>query len=226
MSYPLPRLIGLVAGAPQSGKDTLYGQIRKHIHPTSHSAVLQHAFGYHLKRALSEQFNGFNRACLWQRIESNDKDTVDPNLSIVNVAGSDYFDWLTEQGHDVCCPRSARWHMKKFGTEYTREFLGKKDYWVERVESDLGDLRNCAHVNVVTDVRHHNEAEMLKRYGGVLVYIHAEWNTNDQGGISDGILTDADCDFAIYNPKNQPEKMLQQLIDQGVIGPRGLEDYT
>lgn len=53
-----------------------------------------------------------------------------------------------------------------WGTEFRRNLFGE-DYWLRRLEETL--TGSPASVAVVTDVRFQNEAELIRRRGGVLI---------------------------------------------------------
>lgn len=65
-------------------------------------------------------------------------------------------------------PRSPRWILQLWGTEYRRRLDGD-DYWRQRVAALITAAPN--HNFVVTDVRFINEAMLLKQYGATLARV-------------------------------------------------------
>lgn len=70
-------------------------------------------------------------------------------------------------------PRSARWVLQHWGTEYRRESIyGFDTYWLSQVETVI---RNNPHLNfVITDVRFQDEAAFIQLKGGVLIRVRRE----------------------------------------------------
>ena len=101
----------------------------------------------------------------------NDRKTKEidtPTLSLEKCSNSDFVFKISEncQDHDLVTflslPRSPRWVMQQWGTEYRRKHFGH-DYWTKklakRIESTAGNI-------VVTDVRLDNEAEFISKLEG------------------------------------------------------------
>lgn len=68
-------------------------------------------------------------------------------------------------------PRSPRWIMQQWGTEYRRANF--RHYWIEKVHAWVRARRaEGLHRLCVTDVRFPNEAELVRYLGGVVVRVH------------------------------------------------------
>lgn len=70
----------------------------------------------------------------------------------------------------LCSPRSPRWTMQLWGTEYRRKSkYGDDAYWLKLAVSIIENEPEKSFV--ITDVRFHNEADLVEAMGGVLVRI-------------------------------------------------------
>jgi hypothetical protein len=67
-------------------------------------------------------------------------------------------------------PRSPRWTLQLWGTEYRRKSkYGVDSYWLDIVAAAIA--KEPTQTFVITDVRFRNEAELVKRLGGHLMRI-------------------------------------------------------
>lgn len=64
----------------------------------------------------------------------------------------------------------VRAHLQIFGTEVGREMFGQ-NCWVDYAERKIDALPDDSKV-VITDVRFENEAHLIKRLGGLLLWVH------------------------------------------------------
>ena len=72
---------------------------------------------------------------------------------------------------DLHAPRSPRWVMQQWGTEYRRS--ASRDYWVHLAATAIVQLRTQGvRTIVVTDVRFANEADAIRRLGGWVLRVH------------------------------------------------------
>lgn len=72
---------------------------------------------------------------------------------------------------DLEAPRSPRWVMQHWGTEYRR--AQRPHYWVERARDHIQALRREQRTRiVVTDVRFANEADCIRHLGGWVLRVH------------------------------------------------------
>lgn len=78
--------------------------------------------------------------------------------------------WAMAKGYDLQEPRSARWVMQRWGTDFRR--TQDPDYWVRQVRRWIGRRHGLGHTRtVVTDVRMDNEAALIRQLGGHLVEV-------------------------------------------------------
>ena len=69
-------------------------------------------------------------------------------------------------------PRSPRWIMQKWGTDYRRE-LTDENYWIRQAENAIADMDRAGITRiVVTDVRFEDEAEFIRARGGQVWHLH------------------------------------------------------
>lgn len=97
---------------------------------------------------------------------------------------------LTDDEMDDCnkTKRIERWGMsfreicQKLGTEAGRQVFGE-DLWIKRWELEYRFFADKADV-VVRDVRFDNEAERIRKNGGVIVHIYRDHPDTDMGAAS------------------------------------------
>ena len=103
-----------------------------------------------------------------------DRDTKDrplPSLAVGNCQDPGFLRWAVYVGHNLYDPRSPRWLMQRYATEYRR----RQDplYWVRIVAEWICRQRASGYRHlVVTDVRLPNEAEAIALLGGSIVRVH------------------------------------------------------
>ena len=99
------------------------------------------------------------------------KETPLPALAIGMCNSPGFLRWAVHRGYGLHEPRSARWLMQHWGTEYRRG--QDPGYWLRIVQAwlrrqlGLGNRRL-----IVTDVRFANEAALLRALGGRIVRVH------------------------------------------------------
>jgi hypothetical protein len=118
-------------------------------------------------------------------------------------------------------PRSPRWTLQLWGTEYRRRSPhGRDSYWIDRVASSIGRGPNAR--IVVTDVRTYGEAKFIEEIGGVLVRIRrpqleAQESVARAKGVrtalheSETQLLGYPVRLEILNEEGEPESSLEQL---------------
>ena len=78
---------------------------------------------------------------------------------------------LNKDFHLSTCGYSPRELLQTLGTEWGRQTL-HQNFWVDILEHKLNDLTDQACEGVViTDVRFENEADMIRRQGGIIVHV-------------------------------------------------------
>lgn len=133
---------------------------------------LQQAFGSGIYDECAAAFN-VPRALFGKR---ETKETPLPELMLAKCADQDFVrtallreDVTVGPNMDpMLAPRSPRFIMQTWGTEYRRQQQGE-DYWVKQVEGNV--LQQPAAHHAFTDVRELLEIELVKAYGGPLVRI-------------------------------------------------------
>lgn len=118
-------------------------------------------------------------------------------------------------------PRSPRWTLQVWGTEYRRRGRhGRDSYWIDRVASRIGRESNAR--IVVTDVRTYGEAKFIEEIGGVLVRIRRpQLEARESAARTKGVRTalhESETQLLGYpvrlellNQEGEPECMLEQL---------------
>ncbi|MBK1686226.1 deoxynucleotide monophosphate kinase family protein [Rubrivivax gelatinosus] len=156
---PLPAILGL-CGLPGAGKDAAAEVLQRH-------GWRRIAFADALRREISEAW-GVDVRLLQDR---GTKGVPLGALAICRCAEPAFIGWARREGLDLAAPRSPRWLMQRYATEFTRD--RDPDYWVRQVrEWLLQQLGAGAMRLVITDVRFGNEAEMVRALGGRLVRLH------------------------------------------------------
>ena len=199
-------LLGLAAGAPGSGKDTLFNQLG-----AAGYDVVNVKFADALTMETHEQFQGYGyMEFLECRSLQNLKDHPFQFFSINNLRKGEYRAFLIEGGHDPYEKRSARWHLIQYGTEFIRKHMGRDDYWLNQGLQAAHEAMNRGKVPVFTDVRFPNELKRLHNMGATSVFLLAPWSAKD-GGIADGLIQPADCHNRFVNEFGNPSGLLENF---------------
>jgi hypothetical protein len=179
-------LIG-ICGKMGAGKDTLAQQI---IDNNSDFVIMK--FAYELRKAISiiidfpvekimqdecKKFDLSSICFLSDKMYSNitksveyvtedfpHKKDVDKFYSI--IVGRDY-----QSNEDIYLPITIGRLMQIVGSDCFRNIIGE-DVWVKKM---IKNLQTCKNTNVViSDVRFPNEADLIKKTNGVIVYINRD----------------------------------------------------
>lgn len=152
-------LIGLT-GRAGAGKDTCAEIL-------AHYGFRALAFADPLRDEVCEAY-GVPRSVLVQRTA---KETPQQSLAVVHCRNLSFRCCIERLGYDTEEPRSPRWVMQRWGTEFRREQNPR--YWISQWERRVQTLRAAGrHRLIVTDVRFANEAESLQHLGGHLLQVH------------------------------------------------------
>jgi hypothetical protein len=152
-------LLGLT-GQPGSGKDSCAAALDAHgFRPIAFADALRHEIADAWRvdvRMLTDRVT---------------KETALPALAIGMCGEPRFLHWAVFHGHSLHEPRSPRWVLQRWGTEFRRS--QDPDYWVRQVERWIGRRTGLGHTRfVITDVRMDNEAALVRRLGGRLVRVH------------------------------------------------------
>jgi hypothetical protein len=212
----------------KSGKDTLIALLESKGY-----RVHRVAFADILKKQCAEvlSFNEIEARILEKHMHQSEKDQPSSDLAIDALPISPYRDWLYSQHVplvDHLIPRSPRWHLQQYGTEYRREFCKEPNVWLDQGLKEIHEGIDKADVDmvVVTDCRLPNELKALEDLRMVYktvntVRIVRDWfipGVDDQPyHISDIALMAAHFDHLVVNKLGEPWGMLEQLEEQGAI---------
>jgi hypothetical protein len=154
------RMVLGLTGHPGSGKDSC----AEALEPLFFQSV---AFADALRLEVAAAFRVDVRM-LTDRVT---KEVPLPALSIGMCGVRGFVHWAMDQRLCLQAPRSPRWVLQRWGTEFRR--AQNPDYWVLQVERWIGRRTGLGHTRfVITDVRMDNEAALVRRLGGRLVRVH------------------------------------------------------
>lgn len=157
MTQPL-QLIGLT-GRTNAGKDTCAGFLLAH-------GFQAMAFADDLRREICEAWR-IDPRLLTERVT---KEVPLPALATGMCQDIDFLRWAVDHELDMYAPRSPRFTLQRWGTEYRRG--GDADYWVRKVHAKIRTAAGTGRRQiVVTDVRMLNEAVLIRQLGGHLVEV-------------------------------------------------------
>lgn len=207
----------------RSGKDTLIEQLTLAGHE-----VARVAFGDVLKEECAETLQSYwnEREKLLDWFHSDMKDVPQLTLAIREIPEGPYKEWLMfkadregSEGDWMKTPRTPRWHLQQYATDYRRVFLKDPDVWLNAGMKTIEGTD--ADIVVVSDMRQANEYTRLAEAGGVMVRLHRMWFIP---GVDDAPyhVTDLDLighkmDACVFNHWGNPQGMIDQLKIQGVI---------
>lgn len=209
-------VIALTSVRGRSGKDTLIEELRK-----AGYQVTRVAFGDTLKVACAGELasSRFTEEALLEFFHSNHKDVLMDDLRVTALPQSDYKDWLlssTMLSSEIQEPRSPRWHLQQYGTEYRREFLKNPNVWLD---AGLKEIKEAPEgLVVVTDMRQRNEYLELTKRGADTVRLQRMWFV---AGVDDAGYHKTDLDLighrmsaVVLNEWGIPSDMVTQLEKQ------------
>lgn len=216
------KIICLTSVRGRSGKDTLIDLLVN----TGHD-VARVAFGDLLKEECAKDLatDVFTAEDLLGFFHSDAKDQPMPGLAIKELPSYAYKRFLMATRKDpvehryLSQPRTPRWHLQQYGTNFRRDHLKNPDVWLD---AGMKVIKNTeAEIIVVSDLRQRNEYSALVLEGGSMVRLHRMWNIP---GVDDAPyhVTDLDLighqmDAVVLNEWGSPEAMLDQLKTQGVL---------
>lgn len=204
-------IIGLMSYVPGVGKDTLAEYL------INDYGFVRISYAESLYREVAEAF-GVTVAFLANR---ETKETPLAALCLANCREAGFVTQMLalypEDGTEaLSMPRSPRWVLQNWGTEYRRRLFGDT-YWLDRVDSKIAAVAGCD--IVITDVRFPNEIEHVKTMGGVLVRVRRvelEEQVKDSPAVQHASQTEIrnyKADFEVFNSEGRPEEMFDSLRD-------------
>jgi hypothetical protein len=230
----MTKILALNSIRGKSGKDTLIGLLE-----SEGRSVFRVAFADILKKECAEVLSGPEEKTLGATYEGamhkSIKDKAQHQLCLNSLPSSPYKKFLMDNHFgtsELMKPRSLRWHLQQYGTEYKRVHLKDPDVWLNAGLREIyKGLEQKPNFVVVTDLRLPNEyqaMEFIKRPGdnaGFFQYAYVrivrDWfipGVDDQPyHISDIALMAHSFDGLVVNRLGEPWAMLDQLKDQGVI---------
>lgn len=103
--------------------------------------------------------------------------------------------------------------LQKLGTEFARDVINK-DFWVKWLQSKLADIPDTIQLVFITDVRFDNEAEWIKKQGGIVIEVvrdgHSTLTSLEEMHSSEGGISHNLVDYVIVN-RETPDKLGIQL---------------
>ncbi len=119
---------------------------------------------------------------------------------------------MIDAGHDINIPRSPRWILQRWGTEYRR--ADNPDYWVEKTEARIKTLGEQGVRGVTnTSVRFANELDLIRRLGGhSWLVLRAGARSADDGYASEQLWRHAKADLVIDN-NGSIENLRRRVMD-------------
>lgn len=152
-------LIGLT-GAAGAGKDSV--AVRLH----GRHGYLSIAFATALRSEIAYAWN----VPVELLLERKTKEARMPSLALGMCRDMSFVAWAYARDMQLAEPRSPRYVMQLWGTEYRR--AKDPDYWVRIVDEWIKRKHAAGYRHlVITDVRFPNEAALIRHYGGKLLRV-------------------------------------------------------
>ena len=225
-----PRIIIALCGLAGAGKDTVADTL------VTHAGFSKIAFADALRLEVAGAFNLGDQLCILTDRATKEEPTNALRLSRCNAIkfvfrmhdlasreqpDFDYDEW-------AATPRSPRWIMQQWGTEYRRHQEG--NYWTNRVAMRILSAETTANNRwVITDCRFANEALAIRRIGGELWQVQRQNHASVEGGHAsqnDGSNFGPDCALlngsTIIDLMHSTLRMLQHRHG-GLVLPDDLE---
>lgn len=180
-------LIGFT-GRPYSGKDTCAQLLSQHgFHRAAFADVLRHE--------VAEAW----RIDMRLLSEPSTKEWPQSVLAVRRCWDLQFVKAMAAAGHDTAEPRSPRWIMQRWGTEYRRAQSSR--YWLDHIARWVGQQRAAGLMRLcITDVRFADEAALLRSLGGRIVQVHRpELPARDADTVTHISELSVPADVAIHN---------------------------
>lgn len=173
------QLIGL-AGPARVGKDSIADVL------VTQFGFTQFSFSDALYREVSEAFN-----IPIADLQNKELKEIDAkHLAIDRSANTEFISAMAAIGEDFELPRSPRWILQRWGTDYRR--AQQSDYWIQQADLWLADFQRRERLVLAqalidndtgytgspgvvnTSVRFENEREWIKECGGEVWHVKRE----------------------------------------------------
>lgn len=118
--------------------------------------------------------------------------------SMLGVSLADLEDRYFKEATIPSIGKSPRQMMQTLGTEWGRNLVNK-DLWLILANESIRRHRKEEKSVVVTDVRFENEAQDIRRQGGIILHIYRNNTPAVNEHISEASVKKAPFDFYIYN---------------------------
>lgn len=226
MTKPIVLALSSVRG--QSGKDTLIEQLVQRGHVV-HRVAFADILKEQCATALQTFYSSYDMLMEFFH-DSAYKDAQMGALRISELPEGEYKQWLMYKAERdsenwVHAPRTPRWHLQKYGTEFSRVFKGNPDVWLD---AGLEKIRQAPEGSliVVSDLRLRNEyvklvAELKETHKVKPTLLHRMWfvpGVDDQPyHVSDVSLLGFFMSHVVLNHWGTPEAMADQLTEQGAF---------
>lgn len=202
-------VISLSADCPQSGKDTLFS-----LYQIYDPFAMRIAFGDEVRNDLLYMFkNSWKMGMtneLFKAINDTAKDKDLECLKLANLVDCDFKRYMVNH-FDPARPRSLRFYLQRYATDYIRVHKKNELAWINRVMPTIQHCILMGRTVFITDTRMPTEFNTLKETGAVMVKVKADWN-NPEDNAYESLLKDYKFDLEVTNVKHEPHKMFNELI--------------
>lgn len=189
---------------PRAGKDTLAGA----LHAAGYTPV---ALGAPLYAEVAAAFD--HRENILRNAESKDKPFH--KLALRYCEDPDYVERMVSLGHtDVDAPRSPRWHLEQWGTEYRRN--QNPSYWGDKLRQTCSGIEGPI---VLTDMRidDYEIAQSIAADRGVGLIVFGITRPDSPYIASDHSSTELwgpdRITFPLVNVEDEPDFMISDAFD-------------
>lgn len=183
-----PKLIGLT-GPAGCGKDTIADYL------CAAHGFARYAYADPLRMEVAHAF-GVDVDLLMDRAQ---KERPTDLLALDRCRETGFAEAMRYHYYMADIPRSPRWIMQHWGTDYRRKIWGH-DYWTREAENAIADMDRAGITRIViTDVRFEDEAEFIRAKRGQLWHIHRPNLLDVNPHISERGVAIHDTDIEIIN---------------------------
>jgi cytidylate kinase len=174
-------MIIAIVGKAQHGKDTLGKMLAEELFDKTGFKYVLMAYATELKRRVHKDFD-----LSYEQLWGNEKEKADFRYP--------------KRGEGTSSNPSDYWTAREIMQEYGQFYRNiDPDFWVKALYSVIDD-KGYDNV-IITDARHPNEADPVKKRGGITIRIvrNVETGIHNQEHISEIALDNYDVDFEIKN---------------------------